>query len=78
MTVANPTDFDLERDMPLTAEDIEAMRRARFRVIDPTQLEWDWISLGVQFPHLSRERKTHEGVPDFELPPLHLEPGSQR
>jgi hypothetical protein len=57
----------LELDLPTSAEDIAALRRARRRTIDPATIDWKWLSLSTQFPHLERRRRTHRGFADFEL-----------
>ena len=53
--------------MPLTEEDFRALCESRNRRVDPTQLKWEWISLGAQFPNIDRERPTSEGWVEFEL-----------
>jgi hypothetical protein len=47
---ADPFDVDFERDMPLTAADIEALARARFLRPLPTDEYLQWLSLMRQ-PH---------------------------
>jgi hypothetical protein len=65
---ASPDALDFDRDLPTTAEDVEALRRAR-RI--PTGLPgWREVELLVAaLPPAAREqsRKTHEGFEPFEL-----------
>ena len=63
----DPDQLDFEKDMPLTEEDFRALCRSRHRRIDPSKLKWEWISLGAQFPNVSRDRPTSEGWVEFEL-----------
>jgi hypothetical protein len=59
--------LDFAKDMPLTEDDIRALDESRRRRIDPSQMKWEWISLGRQFPNINRERPTSEGWIEFEL-----------
>jgi len=53
---ADPFDLDLERDMPLTAGDLEALARARdLRPLTPEQYE-EWASL-IERHHGKRPRR---------------------
>jgi DNA-directed RNA polymerase subunit F len=52
-TAADPFDLDLERDMPLTDEDLEALARARnLRLLSPEDYQ-RWVD----------EFEKHHGVP---------------
>ncbi len=61
-------ELDLERDCPLDAEDRASLERARRIRFDPTQAEWQWISLALQFPGLRQSRTTAAGREEFRLP----------
>ena len=43
--VADPFDVDFERDMPLTAADVEALARARNLRPLPTHVYLDWLAV---------------------------------
>lgn len=58
---------DFEKDLPVTEEDCRALAEARLRSVDPQALEWNWVSLRQQFPHLPPDRSTSEGWEEFEL-----------
>jgi hypothetical protein len=62
-----PDELDLERDLPLDAEDRAALDRARDFRVDPSELRWEWISLALQFPGLRQSRATAEGREEFRL-----------
>lgn len=59
--------LDFDNDMPLTREDQEVMARNCFRHLRPDEWKWEWISLGMQFPNIPRDRPTFEGWEEFEL-----------
>lgn len=66
---SEPLDLlDLERDIPTTPEDIQALRRHRPRMPESW---WDVLTeASEQLPGLEearRRRKTFEGCPPFEL-----------
>jgi len=68
MSSKKPDLLNLERDIPVTPEDVEALRRNRPRTGE------DWLGmltqLYVQVPNaeeLRRKRKTFEGCKPFEL-----------
>lgn len=61
-------ELDLERDIPLDTEDLAALDRARRTRFDPSELEWQWISLASQF-RIRQSRKTADGREEFRLPP---------
>ena len=67
--MSRPRELDLERDLPLDAEDRAALERARQIRLDPTGVEWRWISLALQFPGLRQSRATAAGRKEFHLPP---------
>lgn len=60
-------DFDLERDLPTTSEDVAALRRI------PPESPADWLERLTElsdpalFPSVNRERETSAGWPPFEL-----------
>jgi ABC-type sulfate transport system substrate-binding protein len=64
----NPPEFldGLERDIPTTAEDVQALRANRPKV----DADW-WEQLRTYTnrvgPEVLRRRRTSEGVPPFEL-----------
>lgn len=61
---------DLERDLPTTQEDIEALRRNR-PVVDPNWIDQLQALIDQMPPEVVREalrrRKTFEGCEPFEL-----------
>lgn len=62
------SNLNLERDIPTTCEDVEALRRARsVKVEDPFGVVQQLIDA---LPSQARRqsRKTSAGWPDFELP----------
>lgn len=59
--------LDLERDLPLDTEDLAALERARQIRFDPTEVEWQWISLALQF-RVRQSRTTADGREEFRLP----------
>ena len=59
---ADPFDLDFERDMPLTAADLEALARARnLRPLTPEQYE-AWADL-VERHHGKRPRRADDDLP---------------
>lgn len=58
---------DFEKDLPVTEDDCRALAAARLQTVEPVDLEWAWISLRQQFPHLPQDRSTSEGWEEFEL-----------
>ena len=65
---ADPFDLDFERDMPLTADDLEALARARdLRPLTPEQYE-EWASL-IERHHGKRPRRLNTDADEpFTLP----------
>ena len=61
-------DLDLERDLPLDAADRSALRLTRQTRVDPAEMQWQWISLALQFPRLCQSRETAVGREEFRLP----------
>jgi hypothetical protein len=58
-------DVDFERDMPLTAEDIAALERARHHRPVPTDKYLEWLTL-MYLPSSDRRLNTDDDEP-FEL-----------
>ena len=61
-------ELDLERDLPLDTEDRAALQLARETRVNPAEMQWQWISLALQFPRLCQSRETAVGREEFRLP----------
>jgi hypothetical protein len=69
MASTKKLDVDFERDNPLTAEDIEALARARDLLPLPTAVYLEWLTLlsgGKPFARELRRNNT-DGDEPFEL-----------
>lgn len=62
-----PEPFDLERDVPTTAEDVAALRRIRVSRRLSFSEYLSFVSRLRMPEGASRERRTHEGCEPFEL-----------
>jgi len=66
MSSKRPEPLDLEKDLPTTAEDVAALRRARERRPLGFVDYLEFLSR-LPFPDHRVRRKTHEGHEPFEL-----------